>query len=63
MKPRISNQKTQALTITEVLVSVAVVLVLAGVAYLVFHHAKPARENVRHNRSSEIQNVPQNQSS
>jgi len=63
MKPRISNQKNQALTITEVLVSVVVVLVLAGIAYLIFHHAKSARENVRHNRSSEIQNALQNQPS
>ncbi|HEX7577143.1 MAG TPA: prepilin-type N-terminal cleavage/methylation domain-containing protein [Verrucomicrobiae bacterium] len=57
MKPRCSNQRNHALTLTEVLVSVAIVGVLAGVAYLVFHRPKAVHRIVRHDRSTEIQCV------
>jgi prepilin-type N-terminal cleavage/methylation domain-containing protein/prepilin-type processing-associated H-X9-DG protein len=57
MKPRCSNQRNRALTLTEVLVSVAVVCVLAGVAYLAFHRPKAVHRIVHQNQSSEIQCV------
>jgi prepilin-type N-terminal cleavage/methylation domain-containing protein/prepilin-type processing-associated H-X9-DG protein len=57
MKPRCSNQRNHALTLTEVLVSVAVVCVLAGAGYLMFHRPKVVRRIVHQNRSSEIQCV------
>jgi prepilin-type N-terminal cleavage/methylation domain-containing protein/prepilin-type processing-associated H-X9-DG protein len=57
MKPRCSNQRNHALTLTEVLVSVAVVCVLAGAAFLMFHHPKAVRRIVHQNKSSEIQCV------
>jgi prepilin-type N-terminal cleavage/methylation domain-containing protein/prepilin-type processing-associated H-X9-DG protein len=57
MKPRFSNQRNHALTLTEVLVSVAIVCVLAGAAYLVFHRSKVVHRIVHQNRSSEIQCV------
>jgi prepilin-type N-terminal cleavage/methylation domain-containing protein/prepilin-type processing-associated H-X9-DG protein len=57
MKPRCSNQRNRALTLTEVLVSVAIVCVLAGVAYLAFHRQKAVHRVVHQNRSSEIQCV------
>ena len=57
MKPRCSNQRNRALTLTEVLVSVAVVCVLTGVAYLAFHRPKPVHRIVHQNQSSEIQCV------
>jgi prepilin-type N-terminal cleavage/methylation domain-containing protein/prepilin-type processing-associated H-X9-DG protein len=57
MKPRCSNQRNRALTLTEVLVSVAVVCVLAGVAYLAFHRPKVVHRVVHPNQSSEIQCV------
>lgn len=41
MKPRCSNQRNCGLTITEVVVVVVSVCVLAGLAYLTLHHAKP----------------------
>jgi prepilin-type N-terminal cleavage/methylation domain-containing protein/prepilin-type processing-associated H-X9-DG protein len=56
MKPRCSNQRNHALTLTEVLVSVAIVCVLAGAAYLVFHRPK-VHHIVHQNRSTEIQCV------
>ena len=56
MKPRCSNQRNHALTLTEVLVSVAVcVCVLTGVAYLAFHRPKAVHRIVHQNKSSEIQ--------
>ena len=57
MKSRCSNQRNHALTLTEVLVSVAIVGVLAGVAFLVFHRSKAVHRIVRHDRSTEIQCV------
>jgi len=57
MKPRCSNQRNRALTLTEVLVSVATVCVLAGVAYLALHRPKVVHRVVHHNRSEEIQCV------
>jgi prepilin-type N-terminal cleavage/methylation domain-containing protein len=57
MKPRSSNQRNHALTLTEVLVSAAIVCVLAGVAFLVFHRQKAVHRIVHQNRSSEIQCV------
>jgi len=57
MKPRCSNQRNRALTLTEVMVSVAVVCVLAGVAYLAFHRPKAVHRIVHQNQSSEIQCV------
>jgi prepilin-type N-terminal cleavage/methylation domain-containing protein/prepilin-type processing-associated H-X9-DG protein len=57
MKPRYSNQRNRALTLTEVLVSVAVVCVLTGVAYLAFHRPKVVHRIVHQNQSSEIQCV------
>jgi prepilin-type N-terminal cleavage/methylation domain-containing protein/prepilin-type processing-associated H-X9-DG protein len=57
MKPRCSNQRNRALTLTEVLVSVAVGCVLTGVAYLAFHRPKPVHRIVHQNQSSEIQCV------
>jgi len=57
MKPRCSNQRNRALTLTEVLVSVAVVCVLAGVAYLAFHRPKAVHRVVHHNQSEESQCV------
>jgi prepilin-type N-terminal cleavage/methylation domain-containing protein/prepilin-type processing-associated H-X9-DG protein len=57
MKPRSSNQRNHALTLTEVLVSVAIVCVLAGAAYLMFHRSKVVHRIVHQNRSSEIQCV------
>ena len=58
MKPRRSNQRNHALTRIEVLISVAVVFVLAGVAFLVFHRPKAVHRNVPPNsRSLEIQCV------
>jgi len=57
MKPRSSNQRNRALTLTEVLVSVAIVCVLAGVAYLVFHRSKVVHRMVHQNKSSQIQCV------
>ena len=57
MKPRCSNQRNHALTLTEVLVSVAIVGVLAGVAYLVFHRPKAVHRIVLQDRSTEIQCV------
>jgi prepilin-type N-terminal cleavage/methylation domain-containing protein/prepilin-type processing-associated H-X9-DG protein len=57
MKPRCSNQRNHALTLTEVLVSVAIVGVLAGVAYLVFHRPQAVHRIVRQDRSTEIQCV------
>jgi prepilin-type processing-associated H-X9-DG protein len=56
MKPRFSNQRNRATTLTDVLVSVAVVCVLAGVAFLIFHRPKVHRL-VHENRSSDIQCV------
>jgi prepilin-type N-terminal cleavage/methylation domain-containing protein/prepilin-type processing-associated H-X9-DG protein len=57
MKPCCSNLRNRALTLTEVLVSVAVVCVLAGVAYLAFHRPKAVHRIVHQNQSSEIQCV------
>jgi prepilin-type N-terminal cleavage/methylation domain-containing protein/prepilin-type processing-associated H-X9-DG protein len=57
MKPRYTNQRNRALTLTEVLVSVAVVCVLTGVAYLAFHRPKPVHRIVHQNQSSVIQCV------
>jgi prepilin-type N-terminal cleavage/methylation domain-containing protein len=57
MKPRCSNQKNHALTLTEVLVSVVVACVLAGVALLMFHRPKVVHRMVHQNKSSEIQCV------
>ena len=57
MQPRSSNRRNNALTLTEVLVCVAVVCVLAGVAFLVFHRPKAVHRVVHHNRSEEIQCV------
>ena len=57
MKPRYSNQKNRALTLTEVLVSVAVVGMLAGIAYLAFHRPKVVHRVVHPNQSSAIQCV------
>src|ERR1039458_4587689 len=57
MKPRSSNQRNHALTLTEVLVSVAVVCVLAGTAFLMFHRPKVVHRIVQQNRSTEIQCV------
>ena len=57
MKPRCSNQRNRALTLAEVLVSVAVVCVLTGVAYLAFYRPKPVHRIVHQNQSSEIQCV------
>jgi prepilin-type N-terminal cleavage/methylation domain-containing protein/prepilin-type processing-associated H-X9-DG protein len=57
MKPRCSNQRNRALTLTEVLVSVAVVCVLTGVGYLALHRPKPVHRVVHQNQSSEIQCV------
>jgi prepilin-type N-terminal cleavage/methylation domain-containing protein len=57
MKPRLSNQGNHALTLTEVLVSVAVVCVLAGGAFLVLHRQKVVHRVVHQNRSTEIQCV------
>jgi len=57
MKPRYTNQRNRALTLTEVLVSVAVVCVLTGVAYLAFHRPKVVHRIVHQNQSSEIQCV------
>jgi prepilin-type N-terminal cleavage/methylation domain-containing protein/prepilin-type processing-associated H-X9-DG protein len=57
MKPRCSNQRNHALTLTEVLVSAAIACVLAGAAYLMFHRPKVVRRIVHQNRSSEIQCV------
>jgi prepilin-type N-terminal cleavage/methylation domain-containing protein/prepilin-type processing-associated H-X9-DG protein len=57
MKPRSSSQRSHALTLTEVLVSVVIVCVLAGVAYLTFHRPKPVHRIVHQNQSSEIQCV------
>ncbi|MGA2855130.1 MAG: prepilin-type N-terminal cleavage/methylation domain-containing protein [Verrucomicrobiota bacterium] len=57
MKPRCSNQRNHALTLTEVLVSVAVVCVLTGVAYLALHRPKVVHRIVHQNKSSEIQCV------
>jgi len=57
MKPRCSNQRSHALTITEVLVSVGIVCVLAGIAFLAFHRQKVVHRVVHQNRSSDIQCV------
>jgi len=57
MKPRCSNQTNRALTLTEVLVSVGVVCVLAGVGYLALHRPKVVHRVVHQNQSSEIQCV------
>jgi len=57
MKPRCSNRRNYALTLTEVLVSVAIVCVLAGAAFLMFHRPKVVRRIVHQNKSSEIQCV------
>jgi prepilin-type processing-associated H-X9-DG protein len=57
MKPRCSNQRNHALTLTEALVSVAIVCVLVGAAYLMFHRPKVVHRIVHQNRSSEIQCV------
>jgi hypothetical protein len=57
MKPRLSNQGNHALTLTEVLVSVATVCVLAGAAFLMFHRPKVVRRIVHQNRSTEVQCV------
>ena len=57
MKPRGSKRRNQALTLTEVLVSVAVVGVMAGVAYLAFHRPKTVRRTAYQNNSLEIQCV------
>lgn len=57
MKPRHTNQRNHALTLTEVLVSVAIVCVLAGIAFLVFHRPKAVHRIVRQDRSTEIQCV------
>ena len=57
MKPRCSNQRNHALTLTEVLVSVAIVCVLAGDAFLMFHRQKVVHRVVHQNRSTEIQCV------
>ncbi len=57
MKPRYSNQRNLALTLTEVLVSVVVACVLAGVALLMFHRPKVVHRIVHQNKSSEIQCV------
>jgi prepilin-type N-terminal cleavage/methylation domain-containing protein len=57
MKPRSSNQRNRALTLTEVLVSVAAVCILAGISYLVFHRPKVVHRIVQQNRSTEIQCV------
>jgi len=57
MKPRCSNQRNHALTLAEVLVSVAIVCVLAGIAFLIFHRPKVAHRIVHQNQSSEIQCV------
>ena len=57
MNPRCSNQRNHALTLTEVLVSVAIVCVLAGAAYLMFHRPKVVHRIVHQNRSTEIQCV------
>lgn len=57
MKPRRANHRNHALTITEVLVSVAVACVLAGAAYLIFHRPKVVHRIVQQNRSTEIQCV------
>jgi prepilin-type processing-associated H-X9-DG protein len=54
MKPRCFNQRTRGLTLTEVLVSVAVVFVLAGLAYLLFHRPKPVPRTIMQNRAAEI---------
>ncbi len=56
MKPRCSNQRNRALTLTEVLVTVGVVCVLAGAAYLAFLRPKPVRRGVP-GRQKEIQCV------
>ena len=56
MKPRCSNQTNRATTLTDVLVSVAVVCVLAGIAFLILHRPKVHRI-VHENRSSDIQCV------
>ena len=57
MKPRSSNQQTHALTLTEVLVSVAVVCVFAVAAFLMLHRQKVVHRVVRQDRSTEIQCV------
>jgi len=57
MKPRCSNQRNRALTLTEVLVSVVIVCVLAGGAFLMFHRSKVVHRIVPQNRSSLIQCV------
>ena len=57
MKPRCSHQRNHALTLTEVLVSVVTVCVLAGAAFLMFHRPKVVHRTVIQNRSTEIQCV------
>ena len=57
MKPRCSHQRNHALTLTEVLVSVVTVCVLAGAAFLMFHRPKVVHRIVQQNRSTEIQCV------
>lgn len=57
MKLRRSNHSTCALTLTEVLVSVAVVLVLAGVAVFIFRRPKVVHRTAAENRALEIRCV------